>query len=175
MNKSTKHTALALGALALAVWGLKMRGHPSVASVPPAGVDPFVAPYGWQTPGIADDPVILNGGAPFQSTVNVTVNPSYLGTLSQQFIPLFGFVGLGVDPAQQGGTAAGSSGANSGGTPTRLVAPPPAPSAFVSTAPSIAPDPFNQPAPVTSARNVSTGGSGGYSGGTSGFTRSAMR
>ena len=105
--------ALLLVLIAGTAW-LKLRGHPSVSSAPAsnesAGVDTFIAPYGWQTPGIADNPVTLNGGSPFSSVVNLTVNPSYLGSLSQQYIPMFGFVGVGIVGAPaNAGSGAGST------------------------------------------------------------------
>lgn len=144
MDMKQKYSAgLLLILIAGTAW-LKWKGHPSVTEAPAtnvsAGVNPFTAPYGWQTPGIADNAATLNGGAPFQSTVNVDVNPSYLGTLSQQFIPLFGFVGLGVDPAMQGSSS-------------QLVAPALPAASFVSASqPPVSSDPFSQPAPNASSQ-----------------------
>lgn len=130
MDKQSKLTFVALTGLTVAILLLKGRGHPSVTASSETPQSEFEAPYQYATPGIPDDSVSLNGGAPFQSTVNVSVNPSYLGTLSQSYIPMFGFVGIGApvaQPAQQSTQAAAQ--------PAQLVAPPPAPATFVHTPP----------------------------------------
>ena len=144
MDTKQKYSAGLLAILALGIAWLKWMGHPSVAVAPAsntaAGVNPFIAPYDWSTPGISDDANMLNGGPPFESTVNVSVNPSYLGTLSEQFIPLFGFVGMGVRVGANAAT-------------NQLSAPPPAAVGFVSSLSAssidaISPNPFNQPRPL---------------------------
>lgn len=146
MSPKEKYSAVALAVLAIGSLYLKWRGHPNMAGMtlddPNAAEaassgassnpqDAFASPYlNYSNPGISDAPIILNGGAPFESTVNVTVNPSYLGTLSQQYIPMFGYVGIGVVPANDDGGA---------GAPVQLTAPPPPPAQF----------PAGQGAPLT--------------------------
>lgn len=141
MDSKQKLTAVSLAALATVIAFLKWRGHPSVAA-PAAGTDPFLTPYELPTPGISDDPITLNGGAPFQSTVNVSVNPSYLGTLSQTYIPMFGFVGGGVAPPTLQDVTA----------PRQLTAPPPQPTYFATpTPPKLSPPVYEQPSPFAPA------------------------
>lgn len=147
---------VALGVLAVGTLFLKLWGHPSmstpnaIGSVDDAegGGNPqaqFDSPYTQETtPGISDSQIILNGGAPFQSTINQQINVSAAMQLSEQYIPLFGFVGMGFA---------------TGNTPSQqLRAPPPSPSYF---APAPAPAPFasapySQPSPYRGF-----GGSGG--------------
>jgi hypothetical protein len=122
MDKRQKYSAALLLVLIAGTAWLKLRGHPSLSVPASTGADaesPFLAPYGWGTPGISDDPLTINGGPPFSSVVNVNVNPSYLGSLSQQFIPMFGFVGIGERGAAPSGSpsAGGQISAPSGLAP----------------------------------------------------------
>lgn len=155
MDKREKYSIIALTALVAIVTVLKVRGHPSVAEPSTlGGVDEsaagggnsqnqFELPYSYSTPGIADNPITLNGGAPFQSTINVEVNPSYLGTLSQDYIPMFGFIGMG-----------------STGGPGTLNGPAPAPATFVS-APAANGTPYAPPRAFAQPSPFLVGGSGG--------------
>lgn len=159
MDKREQYTFAALGVLVILVLILKAKGHPSMdvpnslGSVDDAegGGNPqaqFDAPYTQETtPGISDSQIILNGGAPFQSTINQQINVSAAMQLSEQYIPLFGFVGMGF--------------ATTPTAPTQqLRAPPPSPVYF---APSPAPAPFvaapySQPSPYRGFSG--SGGSG---------------
>jgi hypothetical protein len=151
MDTKQKYSAALLAVLALGIAWLKWTGHPSVASGAAtnaaAGVDPFTAPYGWSTPGISDDPNTLNGGPPFQSSVNVNVNPSYLASLSQQYIPLFGFVGLAV----------GTGNDTSSNVNTTLSAPPQQAANFVSPNTIPSPNPFAGTNPFSPTNMVTNG------------------
>lgn len=160
MEKREKYTSVALAVLVLLITWLKWRGHPSVASPDEiSGADEpsatgggsaqqqFDAPYLYQTPGISDSPIVLNGGAPFQSTINVEVNPSYLGSLSENYIPMFGFVGMGY--SGQGGNGS-------------LQAPPPPPVYFAPPAPASSayapPNVYSQPSPYPKFSGSGGGG-----------------
>lgn len=54
----------------------------------------YTDPYGWPVPGIAPNYGITNGGAPFQSVVNVNANWDPYSGLTREYIPMFGFVGV---------------------------------------------------------------------------------
>lgn len=78
------------------LWWIEKRRADAVQEVtaPATGPD-FAAPYYWSNPGIYDDPRILNGAnAPFNSVVNVYVDNPAVAGLANQYIPLFGFVGM---------------------------------------------------------------------------------
>lgn len=158
MDKREKYSMAALAALVALTAILKLRKHPSIQPNTLGGVDDttsasgggaaaqsqFDAPYQYPSPGISDSPIVLNGGAPFQSSISVEVNPSYLGTLSENYIPLFGFVGMGP---------------GSGG-PNQISAPPPAPAYFApqpASSPYAAPPTYTQPSPF----HAFTGSGGG--------------
>lgn len=99
----TKYKVAALtGMTAFAVW-LLWRKHVrsliasgEIIEVKQPQSNAFAAPYYTTVPGISDDGITLNGGAPFQSVINVNVNPSVAQYLNQHYIPLFGFVGMTV-------------------------------------------------------------------------------
>ena len=54
----------------------------------------FYEPYYYTNPGIPDDYDILNGGEPFVSNVTVNVSNPAFGSLNNQYIPIFGLVGM---------------------------------------------------------------------------------
>lgn len=55
--------------------------------------DPFLAPYYWPAAGYPADG-FMNSGPAFSSTITVLAQNPLLGSLSQQYIPMFGFVGM---------------------------------------------------------------------------------
>jgi len=57
-----------------------------IAEDPPN--EDFYAPYYWPTPGVYPE------SSPFESTVSVFIDANPINSLSQQYIPMFGLVGM---------------------------------------------------------------------------------
>jgi hypothetical protein len=98
MDKNEKVKLAVLGGLAIVALALMYKKHGATVVSPLDSVtespDPFAAPYLQSTPGIFDLSKILNGGTPFQSVINVNVDSGFGATLNEQYMPLFGFVGI---------------------------------------------------------------------------------
>lgn len=54
----------------------------------------FDAPFYWNAGIYPGDNYVSGGNSPFNSTVNVLAQNPLLGSLSLQYFPLFGFVGM---------------------------------------------------------------------------------
>lgn len=90
-NKRAVYLIAALVAVIIILEWLKGRNQ-TVAEV--AQENPFQAPYFWPN-GIYPGVTNMNGGlSPFESTVNVYVDNPALAGLANQYIPMFGFVGM---------------------------------------------------------------------------------
>ena len=93
-NKKVLYLVSAVAAAGLFFAYFSRRSGPASAVTPAADAG-FNSPYFWPTPGIYPDPSILNGSTvPFESTVNVYVENPAISQLSNQYIPMFGFVGM---------------------------------------------------------------------------------
>lgn len=84
-----------VGGLLLLWYLLKMIGRPP-AIIPSTGqgLNPFQSPYFTTNPGIPDNWSINTGGTPFNSTANITVNTGTINGLANQYMPMFGLVGM---------------------------------------------------------------------------------
>lgn len=66
----------------------------NIEAPPESDIDAeFAEPYYWPH-GIYPSYANLTGGSPFESIVNVHVDAPQFGGLAQQYIPMFGFVGM---------------------------------------------------------------------------------
>lgn len=94
MTEANKRALYLFVTLAIVVIVLEFlsRRKPAVLQAP--AQDDFAAPYYWPN-GIYPGPYNMNGAAsPFESTVNVYLDNPALAGLSNQYIPMFGFVGM---------------------------------------------------------------------------------
>ncbi len=104
------HTAIMLGVIAVILY-LLWKYYKGQSLTSPAGANfpyspfgsglpqldkNFLVPYSGTTPGYEDNSVTYNGpgGQPFASTINVNVTPNVFGSLTNNYIPLYGFVGM---------------------------------------------------------------------------------
>lgn len=93
----TKHDALgatiAAVVMVLAFAWKRRKGSAMATAAPSDPQAAFDAPY--YNNGMTPITPILNGNStPFNSVVNVSVNPSAAAALGSEYIPLFGFVGM---------------------------------------------------------------------------------
>lgn len=63
-----------------------------VVEEPPA--NDFYAPYSWPAGGWFPGPNMNGGNVPFESVVNVYVDNPALAGIANQYIPMFGLVGM---------------------------------------------------------------------------------
>lgn len=117
---------------ALAVWLLYQRAqkaaYDAANPAPDAVQDPFTTPYYQGIPG-SNSSVIMNGSdSPFYSTINVSLDANIAQSLANQYIPVFGFIGV---------TAVGSAPIAAQLPPTMVISPPPPPPAQFNSAPAI--------------------------------------
>jgi len=96
MNKENK---LAIGLLVLilifAFLWYRRRAPLQAAANALGVVDPFAAPYYWTTPGVPDLTQVVNGAnQPFVSVINVNANIDAYSGLNNNYIPMFGMVGV---------------------------------------------------------------------------------
>ena len=85
-----------IGGVALLVWYFATHQQPTVTVADPtsSGND-FYAPFYSTNPGIPDIPQVLNGGnSPFNSAITVNVTSALPSGLANDYMPMFGFVGV---------------------------------------------------------------------------------
>ena len=101
----THHHALLWGGAAVAVYliwkylhlnaGVPFGAATQGIALPAGGGSTNAAPYNGVTPGFGDNYQIYFGQQqPFNSVSNVNVNVSGFSSLTQKYIPLYGFVGM---------------------------------------------------------------------------------
>lgn len=94
MTDQNKRAVYLIAALVAVIIVLEWLSRRNAVQVVPAENDQFTAPYFWPN-GIYPGVTNMNGGiSPFESTVNVYVDNPALAGLSNQYIPMFGFVGM---------------------------------------------------------------------------------
>lgn len=89
--------ALLAGLFGLALWLHSRTPEPKPGDVVEnvGANDAFYAPFYQTNPGIWDNVGILNGSnVPFESTVKLEVSAPSLNSLSNQYMPMFGYVGV---------------------------------------------------------------------------------
>lgn len=96
MNKEKKMTlALGLMLLVLAYLWWKRRQAMMAPAEALGMMDPFAAPYYSTVPGIPDMTQLINGANnPFVSVINVNAQIDAYSGLNNNYIPLFGMVGV---------------------------------------------------------------------------------
>lgn len=94
-QKTYIKAAIVVGFLLLLWYFLKAYGKPPIV-IPSTGqgLNPFQTPYFTTNPGIPDHWSINTGGPPFNSTANITVNTGTINGLANQYMPMFGLVGM---------------------------------------------------------------------------------
>ncbi len=95
-QKKTIIKGTIVAGILLVLWYvLKIGGrNPEVITSNTPGLNPFQAPFFTTNPGIPDNWSINTGGQPFNSSVNVSVNTGTINGLANQYMPMFGLVGM---------------------------------------------------------------------------------
>lgn len=98
MTEENKRAILVLAICVIGIWLLSLWMKPAQTSEPVESADDgFYAPYYWPN-GINPSDGYMNGGPAFNSTVNVYAENPALGQLANQYIPIFGLVGMAGVP-----------------------------------------------------------------------------
>lgn len=98
-NKTTLYGMLAVTVIVLFLWWKRsqwLNSNSTPDDVMDMGANSlFTNPYWYTNPGIPDMPQILNGStSPFNSVINVGVNVDAYSGLSNDYMPMFGMVGV---------------------------------------------------------------------------------